>query len=234
VAPAGLQRGCERVRCDTALEPVSPESAGQRNKQDLRFLGSLKPIGFVRRNDGPTMMLRNEVRHCCGPVRAIRRISAPWWTHLSGDSRRKCEHNRCLSDRPGDVEHSRDDRDTDLSSARDCYGQCSDTRRGYRSCCPAYGFAAHRDRATKCNPNRSGNGHRECLYDVTEVVDEDTIKVRQGGGRVETVRLSGMDTPKVVDPRTFVLMEELECERILSTNSDQRWPSRRWPIAVEP
>jgi endonuclease YncB( thermonuclease family) len=36
------------------------------------------------------------------------------------------------------------------------------------------------------------------------VVDGDTIKVRQGDGRVETVPLIGIDTPEVADPRTPV------------------------------
>jgi endonuclease YncB( thermonuclease family) len=35
---------------------------------------------------------------------------------------------------------------------------------------------------------------------VVRVVDGDTIKVRIGG-RVETVRLIGVDTPETVDPR---------------------------------
>lgn len=38
------------------------------------------------------------------------------------------------------------------------------------------------------------------LYSVTQVVDGDTIKVLMNG-KVETIRLIGMDTPETVDPR---------------------------------
>jgi micrococcal nuclease len=41
----------------------------------------------------------------------------------------------------------------------------------------------------------------ETLYDVAAVVDGDTLKVARTGGRQETVRLIGIDTPEVVDPR---------------------------------
>jgi micrococcal nuclease len=37
-------------------------------------------------------------------------------------------------------------------------------------------------------------------YPITEVVDGDTIKIRMGG-KEETLRLIGMDTPETVDPR---------------------------------
>jgi len=40
----------------------------------------------------------------------------------------------------------------------------------------------------------------ETLYKVTKVVDGDTIKI-EIGGKIETVRLIGADTPEVVDPR---------------------------------
>jgi len=42
------------------------------------------------------------------------------------------------------------------------------------------------------------------LYDVVDVIDGDTIKVRSASGQVDTVRLIGIDTPEVVDPRTPV------------------------------
>jgi micrococcal nuclease len=41
------------------------------------------------------------------------------------------------------------------------------------------------------------------FYAVTEVVDGDTIRVRQAG-KEETVRLVGIDTPETRDPRTTV------------------------------
>lgn len=41
------------------------------------------------------------------------------------------------------------------------------------------------------------------LYKVVEVVDGDTVKVDYNG-KTETVRLIGVDTPEVVDPRTTV------------------------------
>jgi micrococcal nuclease len=42
------------------------------------------------------------------------------------------------------------------------------------------------------------------LFDVVDVVDGDTVKVRLANSQVETVRLIGIDTPEVVDPRTPV------------------------------
>jgi micrococcal nuclease len=39
------------------------------------------------------------------------------------------------------------------------------------------------------------------LYTVTQVVDGDTIRVSRTGAAPETVRLIGIDTPEVVDPR---------------------------------
>lgn len=46
-------------------------------------------------------------------------------------------------------------------------------------------------------------GHAAEFGNVIRVVDGDTIKVRIGG-RVETVRLIGVDTPETVDPRRAV------------------------------
>jgi micrococcal nuclease len=39
---------------------------------------------------------------------------------------------------------------------------------------------------------------------VINVVDGDTVDVRLDGGRTERIRLIGIDTPEVVDPRTAV------------------------------
>jgi micrococcal nuclease len=36
---------------------------------------------------------------------------------------------------------------------------------------------------------------------VVRVIDGDTILVRGGGGRIEDIRLLGIDTPETVDPR---------------------------------
>lgn len=42
------------------------------------------------------------------------------------------------------------------------------------------------------------------LYDVVQVVDGDTLRVRTPSGQLETIRLIGINTPEVVDPRSPV------------------------------
>ena len=61
------------------------------------------------------------------------------------------------------------------------------------------------------------------LYEVVQVVDGDTIKVRSATGQVETVRLIGIDTAEVVDPRTPVQCFGREAsERAKQLLSNQR------------
>ncbi len=47
------------------------------------------------------------------------------------------------------------------------------------------------------------SGTEEAFYDITRVVDGDTVKISRNG-KEETLRLIGMNTPETVDPRTTV------------------------------
>lgn len=48
--------------------------------------------------------------------------------------------------------------------------------------------------------NLSTSDVAKTLYKITKIVDGDTVKIEMNG-KVETVRLIGVDTPEVVDPR---------------------------------
>lgn len=52
----------------------------------------------------------------------------------------------------------------------------------------------------KTQPTTAQPSSQYTYYSVTEVVDGDTIKISMNG-KVETLRLIGMDTPETVDPR---------------------------------
>ena len=66
---------------------------------------------------------------------------------------------------------------------------------GTAACTPLTEAPAH-----AAPPSFPAGGAADGPYSVVKVVDGDTITVRRGGGNV-TVRLIGVDTPEVKDPR---------------------------------
>lgn len=62
------------------------------------------------------------------------------------------------------------------------------------------------------NPNTTETGLPDGYYDVVDVVDGDTIKIELNGEKVG-IRLIGIDTPELHDPR-----KEVECFALQASN----------------